>query len=308
MRVFSDLGQARLPKPSLLTIGSFEGVHRGHQELIRSLLSRARTEGRLAGLVTFSPHPRAILDGQCDGLYLMTLEEKVRLLRGLGLDFLVVLPFTLELASLPARDFMVSVREALRMEELWVGPDFALGRHRQGDSHALEELGNEIGFRLNLVQAFRVNGKVASSTRIRDLLGRGDVAAAAALLGRYPSHCAPVVKGAGRGKGLGFPTANLSVDPKRVVPARGVYAVLVKISGGNFEGVANIGVRPSFDHGEANIEVHLLDFDGDLYGRCLEVSFVRRLRDERKFGSSGELVSQIGEDVLAARRALDALI
>jgi riboflavin kinase/FMN adenylyltransferase len=291
-----------------VTIGSFEGVHLGHRELIRSLLSRANAKRSLAGLITFSPHPRAVLDDQREGLYLMTLEEKVRLLGELGLDFLAVLPFTLELASVSARDFMMSVREALRMEELWAGPDFALGRLRRGDSHSLKELGDEIGFRLNLVQAFRVNGEVVSSTRIRDLLGKGDVAAAATLLGRYPGHRSPVVKGAGRGKDLGFPTANLSVDPKRVVPARGVYAVLVKISGREFKGVANIGVRPSFDHGQVNIEVHLLDFNEDLYGKCLEVSFVRRLREERKFGSSEELVSQITKDTLEARRILDSLI
>lgn len=307
MRVLSDLDQARLPKPSILTIGSFEGVHRGHQELIQSLLTRANVNRSLAGLITFSPHPRAVLDDQREGLYLMTLEEKVRLLGDLGLDFVVVLPFTPELASIPARDFMMSVRDALRMEELWAGPDFALGRLRQGDSSALKELGGEIGFRVNLVQAFCVNGEVVSSTRIRELLGRGDVATAATLLGRYPSHRSPVVRGAGRGKDLGFPTANLSVDPKRVVPARGVYAVLVKATGREFKGVANIGVRPSFDHGQVNIEVHLLDFDEDLYGKCLEVSFVQRLRDERKFGSTKGLVSQITEDIVEAHLILDEL-
>jgi len=288
-----------------MTIGAFDGVHRGHQALIGRVVNRARASNRLAGLITFHPHPAAVLAPERAPRYLTTPGEKVALLEGLGIDLVVLLPFDRELAATSARDFMERITTRLRLSELWIGADFALGRDREGDVPRLRLLGEELGYAVYVFRPVLDDGAAISSSRIRALLRDGDVEQAAQLLGRYPRISGQVVAGAARGRDLGIPTANLEVRPERAVPANGVYAVYAVLGRQRYPGVANVGVRPSFDNGERTVETHIFDFDRDIYGCDLVVEFVARLRDERRFGDIDELIAQIEEDVAMARSLLD---
>ena len=306
MRVIRDLVNVNLAKASALSIGVFDGVHVGHRYLVNRLMESAEDKGFLSGVVTFDLHPDSVLAPQKDIRYLTTLEEKLTLLGDLGLDFTVVLSFTKELAQTSGRDFILSIMHRLRMKELWIGPDFALGRNRQGDAAYLRALGKELGFRLEALQPLLDEGEMVSSTNIRALLREGRVTEASRLLGRYPALTGEVATGARRGQELGFPTANLTVDEKMMIPADGIYAARVRWGLANHQGVANIGVRPTFeDHGERIVEVHILDFSGDLYGQILEIDFVKRLRPERRFESPQQLIAQMKEDIAQTRHLFD---
>ena len=323
MDVIDDLTKASLRQDTILTIGAFDGVHRGHQVLIRKVVTRARETDRLAALITFYPHPVAVLAPNHAPPYLTTPGEKLALLEGLGLDLVVLLPFNRQVAAIPARDFMKALSRHLRVRELWVGADFVLGRNREGDVSRLGELGQDLGYEFHVVEpvvsaspvseAERAGkDEVISSSRIRVLLYAGRVEEAARLLGRYPSLSGKVVVGAQRGRMLGFPTANLEVRPERAVPANGVYAVFALLGAERYPAVANIGVRPSFDNplsgadSQRTVETHIFDFDQDIYGCDLVVEFVARLRDEQRFEDVADLVAQIERDSEVARRILSS--
>ena len=305
MRVIGDLAQAHLQQETVLTIGTFDGVHRGHQALIGALLARARATGCLAAMLTFHPHPVMILAPDRAPRYLTTPGEKLALLESLGVDLVVLQQFSREVAATPAREFMEMVSRHLHVRELWVGADFALGRNREGDVPRLQELGRELGYDVRVFEAVLGGEQTISSSRIRSLLNQGRVRDVAQLLGRYPHLSGEVVAGAERGHSLGFPTANLQVRAERAVPADGVYAVFAMLGKVRRPAVANIGVRPSFDNGERTVETHIIDFDQDIYGCDLVVEFVARLRDERKFEDISDLVAQIGHDKQEARRILE---
>ncbi|MEA3460153.1 MAG: bifunctional riboflavin kinase/FAD synthetase, partial [Chloroflexota bacterium] len=300
MRVINDLSQAKLGQDAIVTIGAFDGVHLGHQYLIKQLVKEARGTHRLASLVTFYPHPDAVLSPHNPSYCLTTPEDKIALLEKLGLDLLAVLPFDREMACTSAHDFIGMVCQHLRMKELWVGAGFALGRDREGNVKKLKVMGQEMGFVVHVVEPLTWQGEVVSSNHIRSLLLKGRVREAAQLLGRYPSLAGKVIWGAGRGRALGFPTANLEVQRERVIPADGVYAVYVLIGQKLYRGVANIGVRPTFEDSERAVEVHLLDFQGDLYGLDLAMEFVERLRSERWFLDVKGLKAQIEKDIARA--------
>ena len=304
MDVIDDLTVAELRQETILTIGAFDGVHLGHQALVKHIVGRARATDRLAALITFHPHPAAVLAPDRAPQYMTTPGEKAALLEGLGLDLMVLLPFDRHAATMPARSFMEVLSRNLRVRELWVGADFALGRNREGDPGRLRRLGQELGYKLHVIEPLLVKGETISSSRIRALLREGNVEQAARLLGRYPSLSGEVVTGAHRGHGLGFPTANLEVRPERAVPADGVYAVFALLGSERYQAVANVGVRPSFDNGHRTVETHLLDFDQDIYGCDLVVEFVARLRPERRFANIADLVTQIQRDSEEARRIL----
>lgn len=306
MDLIDDLTKANLRQETILTIGAFDGVHRGHQALIGQVVARARGTDRLAALITFHPHPVVVLAPDRAPPYLTTPGEKVALLEGLGIDLVVLLPFDRGAAALPAREFMDSVCRYLRARELWVGADFALGRNREGDVSRLRELGQEFGFEVHAVEPVQGDEAVISSSRIRALLREGRVEEAARLLGRYPSLSGEVVVGAQRGRTLGFPTANLEVRRERAVPADGVYAVFATLGTERYPAVANVGVRPSFDNGKRIVETHIFDFARDIYGCDLVVEFVARLRDERRFEDIDDLVDQIAQDGAIGRRILDS--
>ena len=304
MDIIDDLTKARLRQDVVLTIGAFDGVHRGHQALIGAMVERARATNRLAALITFHPHPAAILAPERAPRYLTTPGEKMVLLERLGVDLVVLLSFDRKLAATSAREFMEQVSTNLRLRELWVGADFALGRNREGDVPGLKTLGTEFGYGVRVFEPVQSGSEVVSSSRIRSLLEQGRVDEAARLLGRYPSLSGEVVRGARRGHGLGFPTANLEVRPERAVPADGIYAVFAVLGSERYPAVANIGVRPTFDNGQRIIEVHIFDFDQDVYGCDLVVEFVAWLRQERRFERVHDLIAQMEQDSLAARRIL----
>jgi riboflavin kinase/FMN adenylyltransferase len=310
----STLGFPSRPpaRPTLLTIGSFDGVHLGHQTIIRNLVASARRERCLAGLLTFDPHPMTVLRPERATPRLTSIAERAEFLAALGLDFMVVLPFTRETATTMASDFVRDLVEHLSLKTLWIGPDFALGRGREGNATRLSELGALLGYDVNVIEPFELDGGLVRSSRIRALLAEsGAVDVAAQLLGRSYQVWGRVVRGAQRGRTLGFPTANLQLPPDRLIPAFGVYACWAWRSDAATDGlipgcpaVVNIGVRPSFDNGKPSVEAFLLDFDDDLYDETLGLSFVRRLRGEQRFSDIGALIAQIQADADQARAIL----
>ena len=308
MRLIESLEQVRLAQELVLTIGTFDGVHLGHQHLLMELVAQAARSGRLSAVLTFHPHPRALLLPGLRPACLSTPEERAELIERLGIDLLVMLPFTPELASTPAIDFVRALHDRLRMRELWVGSDFAMGRGRKGDKDELERVAPVIGFTLRVVEPLCDSDIPISSTRIRQFLAQGEVREAARLLGRYYAVSAEVVPGARRGRSLGFRTANLRLSQYCASPTDGVYAVWVQANGQRHGGVANMGIRPSFDAGERLLEVHLLDFEGDLYGQAIQVAFVEHLRPERRFTDRAALIAQIHDDVERACSVLDTTI
>lgn len=302
MEIIDDLSSVNLDGDTILTVGAFDGVHRGHQHLIQQMVEEAKQTKRLAGLITFYPYPSAVLSPYNPTRYLSTPGEKAALLERLGLDILAILPFDQEMAQTSAQDFVDLVRRHLHMVELWVGGDFALGHAREGHVKALQAMGQQLDFTVRVIEPLTWQGQIISSTRIRSLLLKGRVRQAAQLLGRYPSLAGEVVRGSQRGHCLGFPTANLEVREERVIPADGIYAVYARLGKERRQGVANVGVRPSFEIGGAHlVEVHILDFDENIYGCDLVVEFVERLRDERRYANAEELKAQIEQDIAQAR-------
>lgn len=299
--ILRDFYATSLTRQSVVTIGSFDGVHRGHAYLIETVVKSARERDANSVAVTLNPHPKLILRPDVPLLLISTMEERLAALSRLGLDFVVVFPFSLEHSRLKAREFVMLLREHLNMIELHCGPNFALGYKREGTVGVLRELGEELGFKLIVVEPKQFDDGVISSTRIRDFVATGDVADAARLLGRYPSMTGVVVHGDHRGRTLGYPTANLDVPIGKLIPANGIYAVRVRLGDEWFNGAASIGVRPTFGGGKRLVEVYIFDFDREIYGQEMQVQFVARLRDELKFEHVDELLDQMARDVGAAR-------
>lgn len=306
MVIYRDLNQIcrNLIRP-VVTIGNFDGVHRGHQQLFRIVKERARALQGQAVVITFDPHPIKIMQPDRQLPLLTTTEQKLRLLAALDLDVVVVHPFTREFGALPARDFVQHyLVDRLGVAEVVIGHDYRFGRRREGDIALLQRLGQEKGFQVRVVDAIQIDQTVVSSTLIRQLIKKGDVARAQVFLGRPYEVTGEVIHGYGRGSRLlGYPTANLKVD-NELLPATGIYAVRVGWAGRSYEGVANIGVCPTFGNQEVTLEVHILDFQQDIYGERLAVEFVARLREERRFADVAALVAQIERDVAAARQVL----
>ncbi|MBI2869550.1 MAG: riboflavin biosynthesis protein RibF [Chloroflexi bacterium] len=300
----AELARYQTDRDTLLTVGVFDGVHLGHQHLLKTLVENARRHDLLPGVVTFGQHPDELLSPSGRLPYLTSLEKRLELLRRQGVPLIVPLSFTRELAACPARRFVTALREHLRMRGLVIGPDFALGRRREGDPARLAELGREMGFSVTVAPPFVLDGEVVSSTAIRKALAAGDMDRAGKLFGRPFGLHGPVVKGAGRGAGLGFPTANLGIDRRQALPPDGVYAGWAFYNGQKFAALTNIGTCPTFGDCPRTVEVYLVDFTGDLYGRDLEVDIVQRLREEKKFTSVDALRRQMTEDV---RRGIEML-
>jgi riboflavin kinase/FMN adenylyltransferase len=244
-----------------------------------------------------------VLRGTRQSFYLTTAEEKAELAGRQGVDIVITHPFDKEVASLKAADFLGRLNSRLDIAQLWVGHDFVMGANREAGAAALDKLGAEMGFSLNVVSAVIVNGEVVSSSRIRKLLVNGEVGPAAKLLGRPYQLSGLVEAGAARGKTIGFPTANLKIDSERVLPALGVYVCRARLGGSAWEAVVNIGVRPTFEDGAVapRVEAHLLEFDQDIYGQELRLEFLSRLRGEQRFNGVDELVAQIHADIGRAR-------
>ena len=296
------------PKAAL-AVGNFDGVHRGHQALVALAVQDARAAGGTSVVLTFDPHPSRVLSPDRAPTSLMTLGQKAEILAGLGVDRLAVLPFTVELSRREPDEFARDVLQgALAARVVAVGSSFRFGRGRTGDLATLRRLGDALGFRVHGQRPVLARGGPISSTRIREALSRGDVDAARDLLGRRFFVDGAVVRGDGRGRGIGIPTANLDVM-NETVPGGGVYACWCRVLGEASPprpAAVNVGRRPTFGGAVTIVEAHLLDFDADLYGRTLRVEFEERLREERKFPGPEALVAQIRSDIVEARRLLRA--
>jgi riboflavin kinase / FMN adenylyltransferase len=296
---------------TIATVGTFDGVHLGHRDVLSRLVRRSRSTGLPSVLVTFDPHPLEVLNPDAAPQRLTTLEEKIALIQSTGLDYLAVLPFTSELAQYPATRFVDEILLGrFRMRELLIGHDHGFGRGREGDITLLRELGAARGFGVEVVAPVQASdGEPVSSTAVRRAVASAQLDRACALLGRRYSVTGQVVAGDARGRLLGFPTLNVDPRaPRKLLPPDGVYAVEVVGSKGRFGGMMNLGGRPTFGDDRRTIEVHLFDASGDFYGDHVEVIFVGRLRETMRFASPDALIAQLHHDADAARLALTSLV
>ncbi len=286
-----------------LTIGVFDGVHRGHQAVLSQLAAGAHANGAPAVLLTFDPHPAVVLAGR-DLKLLTTPEERAALVSALGVDAVVTHPFDRVLAETSARDFMSALAERLGLRRLLIGYDFALGRNREGNAGRLAELGRELGYEVQIIEAVGDESGVISSTEIRKLVSLGSVEAAASLIGRPYALSGTVVHGDGRGRRINIPTANVQYPESKLLPANGIYACRARLGADLYAAATNVGVNPTFtpEKRTVNVEAHLLDFDRDLYGETLTLEFIARLRDELKFDSVEALLKQIHADIEQTRQ------
>lgn len=289
---------------AVVTVGNFDGVHLGHREIFRRVRSAAAEVGGKSVVVTFVPHPLKVLAPERDFRLITTYAEKERLIGESGIDYLVTLPFSREFAAVSAERF---VREILAgriaMKRLIIGYDYAFGRNREGDVHLLRRLGEELGFSVDMLDQIGDGKTGFSSSAIRERIALGDARGVAQLLGRHFSVGGVVVHGFHRGRGIGFPTANVRVE-EELLPLPGVYAVKVEGEGWFRDGACNVGDNPTFHASKVTVEAHILDFDGDLYGTRLRVHFIDRIRDEREFTDVHALTEAIRHDVDCCRKVL----
>lgn len=302
MRLFHGTDNAEIQRPTVLTLGVFDGLHLGHQLIMRTVVERARASGAIPTVITFDPHPRAVLHPESAPPLLQTLDQKVEGFGVLGIEQTIVARFTPEFAMIQAEDFLRDVvKERLHAKEVYLGRGFAFGHNREGSIELLRRVSQELGFFADEVPEVRFRNQRVSSSRVRTLLAEGKVNIARRLLGRPYGVEGRVERGEERGQQLGFPTAN--VHPKnRVIPRNGVYVTGTLIEGQWRRSVTNVGVRPTFGTDrEPSVETFVMDWAGDLYGDVVRVRFLQRLRDERKFGSIAELKDQIERDVRRAQ-------
>jgi len=290
----------------VIAIGYFDGVHIGHQRVIGTAIAMAQSMNIPAGVMTFYPHPRVVLGQVERPVYLTPLKEKVRQLQQLGVDHTYVVSFTKEFAAVSPEDFVASFLMRLNPKGVVVGFDFTFGRRGQGTAETLRELGRD-RYRLEVVNPVTLEGEKVSSTLVREMLHEGNVHRAARLLGRPYRMIGVVVEGERRGRTIGFPTANVALQEPYFTPRSGVYIVGAQCRGRLYYGVANLGYKPTFhaDKADLSIEIHLLDFSGDLYGETIEVIFFQYLRSEKKFPSADALIQQIQTDIAQARQWLN---
>jgi len=307
MTHYDDLSQISLPA-SVLTLGSFDGLHLGHQSLIASLVRQARRDHLPSVVVTFYPHPSVVLRGRRPAYYITLPSEKATLLAAAGVEHVVTQHFDDALSRVTAGEFLDRLEGQIHFRHLWIGEDFALGHEREGNRPFLRREAERRGFELHVAEPLKIGGEVVSSTRVREALRAGDVARVATYLGRAFALRGLVVRGADRGKSLGIPTANLALHEEQAYPGNGVYACWAEVGAGRHRAVTNVGLRPTFDEAlpAPVVEAHLLDFDDDLYGKELGLAFIARLREERRFAGKDELIAQIRRDVEQARDLLGA--
>ncbi len=305
MNIFDENSNIEKSKNTVVTIGTFDGIHRGHRKILDELLRISKEENSRNFVITFEPHPRTVVAQKFDIRLLTTLEEKKEIFENYGIENLMVINFTKEFSKLTSEEFIRKfICDKIGARHVVIGYDHKFGRNRDGNESTLRSLGEKFGFDVTQVPPIKENDVVISSTLIRNLLLKGKVEEANSYLGRNYSLSGKVVHGAGRGISLGFPTANLQPDSKRkLIPANGVYAVSVKLENKVYFGVMNIGFRPTFNQTpHAITEVHILDFNKDIYGENIKIEFVKRLRDEKKFVGKEELIKQIEDDIQRTKK------
>jgi riboflavin kinase/FMN adenylyltransferase len=297
-----ELSRVAPGRPAAVTIGVFDGVHRGHQHLVRTLMVAAQREGLAAVAITFNPHPRAVIRPGTAVTYLSSLEDRVEQLQALGLDAVAVLPFTSELAQLSPQDFLAMLVDELQMKRLVVGPDFALGRNRAGTIGVMRQVGEKLGFQVEVAELLAEEGEKVGSSSVRQALAEGDVERVGRLLGRPFSLRGPVVTGDHRGRSLGFPTANIAIGLDRALPSYGVYVTRAYVRETAYESCTNIGIRPTFNvEPRPTVETFLIDFDEDIYGQELRIELLHRLRGELRFDSADALIDAMHRDIRNTR-------
>lgn len=302
MQVARDLAAFQRGAPVILTIGAFDGVHRGHQYLIGEVVQRARRTGAVSAVITFEPRPEVVL--RPGSLQLTDAAVKERIIAALGPDIGVLLPFTAELAAVPAGDFLVAILDHLNLREVWVGADFAFGHRRGGTVDFLIEAGKHTGFAVHVVPRQPLDGVPISSSLIRELVSAGKVAEGARYLGHYFTLEGLVVHGQGRGRALGFPTANLRIEPYQLLPDTGIYAGYLSVDDRRLPAAISVGYNVVFGGREIVVEAHVLDFDEDLYDKVATLEFVDRVREERNFDGVEALIREMHRDVAAVREIL----
>lgn len=303
-----DLSEARLEQPSLVTIGVFDGVHRGHQMLVKQLVEEAHSYDQRAVVVTFYPHPDVVLRNVETRYYLTSPEQRAEQLLKLGVDLVVTQRFDIDFRQVRASDYVDQLLQHLNMKMLWVGRDFAMGYQRQGNVLFLQNEGQAKGFGLQVIDLVTRSGEVISSTAIRNALHAGEIEQANHWLGRGYAVVGEVIQGQQRGRTIGFPTANIQVWEKQVLPANGVYAGWATLRDERLMAVTNIGIRPTFAGDDVTVEAFLLDFNRDIYGQQLALTFETRLRPEKKFENIQALIEQIGRDAQTGREYLTRTI
>jgi riboflavin kinase/FMN adenylyltransferase len=301
MRLFHGTDNAKIARPTVLTLGVFDGLHLGHQLIMRTVVERAREIAAVPTVITFDPHPRALLHPESAPPLLQTFDQKIEALGVLGIEQTIVIRFDREFSQVRAEDFLRTViAERLHAKEVYLGCGFAFGHRREGNIDLLRAVSQSLGFLADEVPELRLRGRRVSSSRIRALLQEGRVNLARRMLGRPYGVEGMVVRGDERGATLGFPTANLHPQ-NRVIPSNGVYVTATLIDGQWRRSVTNIGKRPTFElENETSVETFVMNWSGNLYGDVLRVRFLHRLREEKKFGSIDELKSQIEHDVARA--------
>ena len=298
------LASAAPSKETVVTIGVFDGVHKGHRHLLRQVVEQAG-DRYIPTVVTFSNRPVTVLRPGTEPSYLTTLDQRIDLIKQQGIELVVCLEFTLELAEVPAADFAKLLAGSLKMKGLVLGPDSALGKDRQGDLAFMRKQGEELGFWVSSVDPVEIEGQPVKSRRIRDAVASGNMAVCPELLGRNHLLSGTVVAGDQRGRTLGFPTANLDVDPQLLLPGDGIYATWAIIDGKRHQAATSIGIRPTFDLTQRLVEVFIMDFSEDLYGKTVGVEFITKVRDQEKFDGLDALIKQINQDVDDCRQVLD---
>lgn len=293
----SDLAELNTREPTVLAVGSFDGVHLGHQKLLSDMVESARAMGARPGVLTFYPHPRLIIQGMTGRYYLTSPEMRVKLLQKLGVELIITHPFNDTVRCMKAIEFINHLQDHLELRQLW-GGNFTLGHNREGNAPFLREVGQKQNFTVHQLDKFIFHDdERVSSTRIRRSLQAGNLADVNACLTRPFCISGEVVLGDQRGRTIGFPTANLKVWEQQLLPANGVYATYAWYKGTRYPAATNVGLRPTVDGSRMSIEAHLLDFAGDIYGESLSLDFIARIRPEVKFDSLNALVAQIGQDV-----------
>lgn len=306
MKVVNDIKNYRSDKKSILTIGTFDGIHIGHQKILKSLVAQAKKENLLANVLTFFPHPRMVLQKESQIKLIDTLKEREDFLRKLGVDNLIIHPFSVAFSKLTALEFIQNILvKQLKIDSLYIGYDHRFGRNREATVEDLKSYGQQYDFKVNIISAQQIATIAVSSTKIREAIALGDFVKVHHFLGRPFQLRGTVTKGEGIGRKLAFPTANLNVNiPYKIIPPQGVYLVSILLEKGVFYGMMNIGTRPTLSGKNESIEIHIFDFNEDLYGKMIIVCLYEKIRDERKFDSLEALKTQLIKDKKKCKRTL----
>jgi riboflavin kinase / FMN adenylyltransferase len=308
MKVCHRIEDCNLPSSgTVVTMGNFDGIHVGHQTLVRNTVADARQGGRLAVVLTFEPHPVKVLAPERAPRLILNHDDKMEILEKLGLDLIMIQKFDREFSSIEAQDFVTEyLLKGLNVKKIWIGRDVRFGQRRSGNAESLSRWGREQKFEVGIVEPIMIDGARVSSSRIRDMIDDGRVAQVRPMLGRYHFISGKVVIGQRRGRELGFPTANLA-SCTDLLPKDGIYATLIEVDGSRLLSVTSIGLNPTFGEGPRTVETFILDFTRDIYGRSVKLSFIDKIREECKFVEIDALIARIREDIKAARAIFEGL-